>query len=170
MQPPGATTTLPLVSLPCQVRRWAGQDSNLRRLSQRIYSPPPLPLGTPTHFGFRFGDVRFENLPRATTTKLMTGFEPVTRSLQGSRSTIELHQRIIRILSESCHFPLHVSYGDNSHSFRTARVFPYLYSEHSIRGCILADKPYTPCDAQHPFCAMRILLRLFPLHKSGIRA
>ncbi len=29
--------------------RWAGQDSNLRRLSQRIYSPPPLPLGTPTH-------------------------------------------------------------------------------------------------------------------------
>jgi hypothetical protein len=32
--------------------RWAGKDSNLRRLSQRIYSPPPLPLGTPTleHF------------------------------------------------------------------------------------------------------------------------
>ncbi len=28
--------------------QWAGQDSNLRRLSQRIYSPPPLPLGTPT--------------------------------------------------------------------------------------------------------------------------
>ena len=30
-------------------QRWAGQDSNLRRLCQRIYSPPPLPLGTPTH-------------------------------------------------------------------------------------------------------------------------
>ena len=25
---------------------WGKQDSNLRRLSQRIYSPPPLPLGT----------------------------------------------------------------------------------------------------------------------------
>ena len=25
---------------------WGRQDSNLRRLSQRIYSPPPLPLGT----------------------------------------------------------------------------------------------------------------------------
>ena len=25
---------------------WERQDSNLRRHSQRIYSPPPLPLGT----------------------------------------------------------------------------------------------------------------------------
>ena len=25
---------------------WGKQDSNLRRHSQRIYSPPPLPLGT----------------------------------------------------------------------------------------------------------------------------
>ena len=25
---------------------WGKQDSNLRRLRQRIYSPPPLPLGT----------------------------------------------------------------------------------------------------------------------------
>src|SRR5690606_23943517 len=27
-------------------RWWGKQDSNLRRHSQRIYSPPPLPLGT----------------------------------------------------------------------------------------------------------------------------
>jgi hypothetical protein len=44
-----------------------------------------------------------------TCTKLMTGFEPATRSLQRSRSTIELHQRIIKIPSESFYFPLHVS-------------------------------------------------------------
>ncbi len=30
---------------------WGKQDSNLRRLSQRIYSPPPLPLGTFPHLG-----------------------------------------------------------------------------------------------------------------------
>ncbi len=28
---------------------WGKQDSNLRRRSQRIYSPPPLPLGTFPH-------------------------------------------------------------------------------------------------------------------------
>ena len=28
---------------------WERKDSNLRRLSQRIYSPPPLPLGTLSH-------------------------------------------------------------------------------------------------------------------------
>ncbi len=32
-------------------RWWGKQDSNLRRLSQRIYSPPPLPLGTFPHPG-----------------------------------------------------------------------------------------------------------------------
>ncbi len=45
----GAET--PRTALDCRKERkkWAGKDSNLRRLCQRIYSPPPLPLGTPTH-------------------------------------------------------------------------------------------------------------------------
>jgi hypothetical protein len=34
-----------------EVGWWGKQDSNLRRLSQRIYSPPPLPLGTFPHLG-----------------------------------------------------------------------------------------------------------------------
>ena len=38
-------------------RWWERQDSNLRRHSQRIYSPPPLPLGTLSHR---------ENSPRCT--------------------------------------------------------------------------------------------------------
>ena len=33
------------------IKWWGKQDSNLRRLSQRIYSPPPLPLGTFPHLG-----------------------------------------------------------------------------------------------------------------------
>src|SRR5262245_4821538 len=37
----------PRPELPAPVGGWWGrQDSNLRRHSQRIYSPPPLPLGT----------------------------------------------------------------------------------------------------------------------------
>ena len=37
------------VCLTRQKEWWGKQDSNLRRRSQRIYSPPPLPLGTFPH-------------------------------------------------------------------------------------------------------------------------
>ena len=40
---------------------WAGQDSNLRRHNQQIYSLPHLTALVPTHFDFRFKilDFRF---------------------------------------------------------------------------------------------------------------
>lgn len=49
--PPADRTGRLMVKENGKVGWWGKQDSNLRRLSQRIYSPPPLPLGTFPHLG-----------------------------------------------------------------------------------------------------------------------
>src|SRR5262245_44738607 len=46
MRPPALQTAGSILFRISDEGWWGRQDSNLRRHSQRIYSPPPLPLGT----------------------------------------------------------------------------------------------------------------------------
>jgi hypothetical protein len=58
---------------------WEMQDSNLRRRSQRIYSPPPLPLGTISRNHFDVRRLRLWSCPKGRNRErlMAIGFCPV---------------------------------------------------------------------------------------------
>lgn len=69
-----------------EARSGPGKTRTCEGFRQGIYSPPPLPLGTPTHI--------IKLLKCYFRTKPPVGIEPTTDRLQGGCSTTELQRRV----------------------------------------------------------------------------